>query len=145
MQRLIRDTQVLIVDDTPDMRLIVQTILTAVGFPKPIQASDGAEALGVIIDKRIDLLITDLAMDRLDGLDLVHAVRKHPKPTISGMPILLLTGHASMATLKAAAAAGVDRVLAKPVTPSALLEHVEAALAKRARSGAGALASVRMA
>jgi two-component system, chemotaxis family, chemotaxis protein CheY len=145
LSKPIHDTQVLIVDDTQAMRLIVQTILTAVGFPKPYQAADGAEALGIIADQQIDLLITDLAMDRIDGLELVHAVRRHPRPQIRNLPIVLLTGHASLRIVKAAAAAKVDRVLAKPVTPATLLEHVEAAMRAADSRGTGGLVAARIA
>ena len=80
--------RILTVDDSRTMREMVAMTLRNAGF-HVIQADDGVNALKVLADNEVDIIITDLNMPNMDGLQLVRALRA--KPEFKGTPILFLT------------------------------------------------------
>jgi len=111
---------ILVVDDDQFFRSAVNTILRRAGF-QTIEARDGLEAYEIVraIGARIELLLTDLLMPRMDGLSLIESVRElHPK-----MPVLLMTGSSHKNQPRSYA------VLNKPIGGEALLQAVRSAIA----------------
>ena len=90
-----------------------------------IMATSGDEGLERTIDGGVDLVVTDLAMPGLSGLDLARQIRaRYP-----GLPVVLVTGYADF--IDESARRSVDAVLRKPFTPDQLLQAISEALGRR--------------
>jgi DNA-binding NtrC family response regulator len=86
-----RDTQVLVVDDEPAMRELLATYLAEFGIT-PLTAQNGAQALEIVQSRPVDLIITDLWMPEMDGLELLQRVK-----TINArIPVAVLSGHGTV-------------------------------------------------
>ena len=113
--------RVLTVDDSRTMREMVAMTLRNAGF-HVIQADDGVNALKVLEDNEVDIIITDLNMPNMDGLQLVKALRA--KPEFKGTPILFLTTRNTDADKQQGRAAGATGWITKPFDPQRLLQVV---------------------
>jgi CheY-like chemotaxis protein len=82
---------ILVVDDSAMDRLLVSTLLENLGGWKLLTANNGVEALAVLEHQIPDLVLTDLLMPEMDGLELVQAIRANNTP----VPVILMTGHGS--------------------------------------------------
>ena len=117
--------RVWVVDDTPATLEVLERNLTAGGYH--VFMSPGvAEAIGVLDNTRIDLVITDLKMPKVGGLDLVRHVRENFKDT----EVVVVTGYPSIEGAVEAVKAGAEEFLPKPFTNEELLSAVRRALAK---------------
>jgi CheY-like chemotaxis protein len=116
--------KILLVDDNHHMRVLLIEILRAVGVKHVFEANDGAEALQLMRGHKIDIVMTDLAMQPLDGIDFVRLVRNSadsPNPTI---PVIMITGHSTMRRVAEARDVGVTEFLSKPVTARGVIERI---------------------
>jgi len=120
----LRDLVVLVVDDSPNMLKLLRTLLRALGTGAPFEAVSAAEALRLLNDVPVDVVITDLAMKPVSGLDLVKALRAHPRAAVRRLPIVMLTGHTDAELVLEARDAGIDDFLAKPVAVKTLGERL---------------------
>lgn len=116
--------KILLVDDNQHMRTLLHEILRAIGVRDVVEASDGAEALQQMRRHAIDIVITDLAMQPLDGIDLVRLLRNSPDSANPMCPVIMITGHSTQKRVKEARDAGVDEFLAKPVTARGVIERI---------------------
>lgn len=115
--------RVLIADDQPQNRLILSQILARVGYDVET-VNNGSEALHrVICQPRPDLLLTDVEMPVMDGIESVKSIRKMPEP-ICRIPIVAASGSADPILKRDMLLAGADAFLAKPVDVDALLETI---------------------
>lgn len=112
--------RILVVDDDPDLCLLMKLFLSRQGGHDVSTAGDGLAALEVLAAAPPDLVVMDWSMPRLDGLGLCRRIRE--QPAWSAMPLLMVTALPDHAT---ALAAGIDRVLTKPFTSATLLAAVE--------------------
>jgi two-component system response regulator MtrA len=92
-----------------------------------VEARDGDESLERARRARPDLILLDVMMPGLSGLEVLRELRGDPK--LAQTPVIMLTARAQAADLEAAKAAGADRFLAKPFSPAHLAELVEEILA----------------
>jgi CheY-like chemotaxis protein len=118
--------RVLVVDDSPHMRKILTTVLDAFGCRHVAEAGDGHSALLSIREVVPDILIVDLAMPGMDGLELTREIRLGSDTPCPFLPIIMLTGHTGLDNVKAARDAGINEFLAKPISPAALLKRIQA-------------------
>ncbi len=121
---------ILVVDDNAHMRKLIMEILRAIGIRDAYEAADGAEALNLMRVHRIDLVITDIAMQPIDGVDFVRLIRTaadRPAPTV---PVIMITGHATKARVDEARDAGVNEFLAKPITARGVLDRIQRVIDK---------------
>jgi len=123
---------ILVVDDTPSTLEIVERNLTAQGY-RVLTAPGAAEAIRIAETTPIDLVITDLKMPRVSGLDLVRHVRENLKDT----EVIVITGFPSVEGAVKAVKTGAEEYLAKPFTDEELLSAVKRALGKREARRAG--------
>ncbi|MGH7264369.1 MAG: sigma-54-dependent transcriptional regulator, partial [Candidatus Rokuibacteriota bacterium] len=124
-----RRRKILIVDDEPTSRESLCELLKTEGY-FPVAAEDGLEALNLLQASPIPLVISDLRMPRLGGLELVEAVEARRLATA----VVLLTGHGTVETAVAAMKRGAYDYLTKPVDPQRLLMMIPKALeAQRTR------------
>lgn len=100
-------------------------ILRAVGLNQVFEASDGAEALQFLRGQMVDIVMTDLAMSPLDGIDFVRLLRNAPDSPNPMLPVLMITGHLTVRRIGEARDAGVNEFLAKPITARGVLERLQ--------------------
>ncbi len=121
--------RVLIADDSAMARTILRRCLEIAGGRdwEFTEAADGAIALGKLREGAFDLLVTDLNMPNMDGLELVRRVRASPK--LNALPVVVVTSAGNDDVSKRLMDAGAASVLLKPVSPAKLasaLEHLAA-------------------
>ncbi|MBI4500224.1 MAG: response regulator [Gemmatimonadetes bacterium] len=118
---------VLVVDDDPDFCLAMRYMLEAHGYDVAV-ASNGMEALSFLAKQKVSVVMTDLYMPRMDGLEFIRRLRKDHE-----QPIVVVTGDTHLAvetTTAAAAALGADAVLIKPFNRAELLSALVTAREK---------------
>jgi CheY-like chemotaxis protein len=112
---------ILIVDDNPPMAIALADILVLKGF-EAYSANSGAEALDVMRDHPVDILLTDVKMPEMNGVELCRESRKiYPNITA-----LLMTAYSADELLQQGMAEGVRTVLTKPVDINYLLAYLSA-------------------
>jgi CheY-like chemotaxis protein len=115
---------ILLIDDNRHMLILLNEILRAIGVRNIHAAHDGGRALRIIAQNPIDLIMTDLAMEPLDGLDLVRRLRASPDIAHAMIPVIMITGHSTLRRVAEARDAGVNEFLSKPVTTRGLLQRI---------------------
>lgn len=115
---------VLLVDDNMEMRKLLRVLLNTLKVGPIIEADAATEALRVLHEMPIDLVITDLHMDPVSGLDLVRMVRKGDDSANPRVPIIMLTGHTDIHLVEEARDVGIDEFIAKPVSTQALYDRI---------------------
>jgi len=116
-------TTILIVDDEPNILDLVRFTLEDAEV-RVVEASDGVEALALARRLRPDLILLDVHMPRLDGLEACRQIRRDP--ALAQTPIVMLTAAGQEADRARGREAGADEYLTKPFSPLALLALVEA-------------------
>jgi two-component system chemotaxis response regulator CheY len=116
--------KILLVDDNHHMRVLLSEILKAVGVRQIFEASDGAQGLQMMRNHAIDIIMTDLSMQPLDGIDFVRLLRRSPESPNQMCPVIMITGHATLARVQEARNAGVNEFLAKPLTARGVVERL---------------------
>lgn len=112
---------ILVVEDDDDNRLMMKVMLKMKGY-RVVEARDGEEALRVMEEDPPGLIMTDLQLPGLSGFALAHRVRQ--TPTLSAVPIVVLSGHDPIQHRALSLAAGCNEFLLKPVD----FERLEAVL-----------------
>ncbi len=123
---------ILVVDDEPSIRTLVRATLERAGY-HVIEAADGTHALQKAQSQRPDLILLDIALPQLSGLEVCRRLRA--RPDTAAPPVLLLTGLLQGPELQAGYSAGAQGCIAKPFAPSALVQKVGDALRRPAISG----------
>jgi adenylate cyclase len=117
--------QILIVDDTPANVHILQTRLAAHGYDI-VTATDGESALAMVRETRPDLILLDVMMPKMDGLEVCRRLRADP--SLPFIPIIMVTAKADSRDVVAGLEAGGDEYLTKPVDQAALVARVKSML-----------------
>lgn len=121
--------RVLVVDDNPDLRGYVSGILREHGY-QVLVARNGREGFQVAEEYQPQLIVTDLMMPEVSGLELVQLVRQQPR--LQGIPIILLTAKADEVSRLEGTETGADAYLSKPFNDRELLAEVRNLLALKA-------------
>jgi len=130
-----RRYRVLIVDDSMSVRRAVATLLEDQGYDVSL-ARDGLEAVKSLDVARPDVLLTDLEMPNMNGLELTAHVRSRPE--LAQLPVIMITSRSMDKHRRQAMASGVDTYLTKPYTDQELLQHVAHASTRRVEKRAAA-------
>ena len=112
--------QILVVDDEPRIAEICRDYLERAGF-KVTLADNGADALTLARSKQPDLIVLDLGLPKVDGLDVTRALRKR-----SNVPIIILTARVEESDKLIGLELGADDYLTKPFSPKELVARVRA-------------------
>jgi two-component system, chemotaxis family, chemotaxis protein CheY len=114
----------LIVDDSSVMRKIVERSLRQAGIDleKVVEAGNGAEALGVLRDHQVDLILCDINMPVMDGLEFVRQLSTIE--SAKGVPVVMITTEGSESHVVQALSCGARGYIRKPFTPDQVKEHV---------------------
>lgn len=128
--RRLQNLLALVVDDDEDGRRLVMAILVREGA-EVFEAASAAQALEVMRDTPVQLLVSDIAMPGEDGYSLMRRVRALGEPDRRALPAIALTSFARPEDRGCAVAAGVDRHMAKPIEPHAFVDAVVALLSAK--------------
>ena len=116
---------ILVVDDSETVRQVLQMTLANAGFDV-VEAEDGVDALNKLSGAQVDMLITDLNLPNMDGLDLIKRVREAGDHRFT--PIVMLTTESSEEKKLAGREAGASGWIVKPFKPEQLLKVVKMVL-----------------
>jgi two-component system chemotaxis response regulator CheY len=120
------EAKILVVDDYREMITIVRRMLVNFGFKDIDQANDAPSALVKLRSGLYDLVIADLIMEPMDGLELLKEVRSDPK--IQSLPFIIMTAASDERQIVLAKEAGVTAYLLKPLTAAVLKKRIDAVL-----------------
>jgi two-component system, chemotaxis family, chemotaxis protein CheY len=115
---------ILVVDDNHHMRILIAQILRALGVGEVYEAGDGTEALQVMRRRIIDIVMTDYAMEPLDGVSFVELLRLSPDSPNKMIPVIMVTAYSTARRVAEARDAGVNEILVKPITTRAILDRL---------------------
>jgi two-component system, chemotaxis family, chemotaxis protein CheY len=124
-------SEILVVDDSPTMRRMVIASLRSLADTNFHEASNGLEAIEYLALSRIDLMVLDLNMPDMHGLEVVRFVRNHK--LCSHTPIIILTTRGDEASRSEALTVGASVYLTKPFLPQVLAAQVLDLLAGKAQ------------
>src|SRR4051812_14652012 len=127
--RMAPPLSILIVDDFETMRKVTASQLQSLGLDRADQAADGLAALRMLDNKHYDLIISDWNMPNISGIELLKAVRAHPKS--AQLPFIMITAEAERGRIEDAIASGVSDLLVKPYAANRLGTSVERAMNRR--------------
>jgi CheY-like chemotaxis protein len=120
----------LIVEDNTHMRSLLRALLNALGIKDILEAANGQTGLKLLQERKIDLVLTDLTMAPMDGLELTRHLRNDENSPNPFIPIIMITGHTERYRVEAARDAGVTEFLAKPITAHNLFARITEILEK---------------
>lgn len=120
------DKKILIVDDVQSMRLVVKYTLGTMGIKNVDQASNGQQAIKYIKNNQYDLVISDMEMPILNGIELLKFIRADEK--FKNLNVIMLTSVSDEEQIREALSQGIDNYVLKPINPNILQKRIAAAL-----------------
>jgi CheY-like chemotaxis protein len=135
MPAAVSGAALLVVDDNEELRRLTRMSLEREGF-RVREAADGVEAGERLKEERPDLMLLDLEMPRVGGLEVLKLVRADAD--LSAVPVLIMTGSNDGESLREVFDAGAADYITKPYSTPQLMARVRACLARAARAGAKA-------
>lgn len=127
--------QILLVEDNRINQVVAQRLLEKAGHQVTI-ADNGKEAIQAVSDSHFDLVLMDLSMPEMDGLEATQAIRRQEiaESRDPQLPIVAFTANATLGDRERCIEAGMDGYVTKPVQPPELFQAMELALVTRRRS-----------
>jgi DNA-binding response OmpR family regulator len=120
-------TTVLLVEDDPVILRLLEVNFELEGYGV-LLAHDGAEGIALARSEAPDLIVSDIMMPNVSGIELVETLKADA--VTAGIPIILLSAKAQSTDIRAGMAAGADDYITKPFEPLELVEHVQALLSR---------------
>ncbi|MCP3670550.1 MAG: response regulator [Gammaproteobacteria bacterium] len=124
-----QELMILVVDDMRSMRAIVKGVLQDMGFDQLMEAGDGQEALSVLRSRRVDLVVCDVEMPKMSGIELLDEVDKDG--TLNSVPFIMLTAMNQRDKVQEILKHQVFDFVLKPINPKMLEDRVQAFLDSR--------------
>ncbi|MFP5320698.1 MAG: response regulator transcription factor [Acidimicrobiia bacterium] len=122
---------VLVVEDDPTILQLLEVNFEMEGFVV-LTAEDGEQGLAVARESGPDVVVSDVMMPKMSGIELLQALKSDPKT--SRIPVLLLSAKAQGADVRAGLDAGADGYVTKPFEPLDLIDRVNAVLLRSGES-----------
>jgi DNA-binding response OmpR family regulator len=122
------DTTILVVDDDPVIQTLLHVNFEMEGY-KVVEAVDGVEGLERARADRPDVVVLDIMMPKMNGLEVASALKADP--VTAGIPVILLSAKAQESDIKAGQSTGAEDYMTKPFDPLDLLDRVAALLARQ--------------
>ena len=122
--------RILLVDDDPFILGVLEKLLGLLGLETILQAGDGEQALALLKDTAVDLLITDVLMPNLDGLSLLKKIRSGQSSAAASLPCIVVSSLDDEATLATALALDVNGFVQKPFKAPILIKRLLIALSE---------------
>lgn len=117
-----QDMNVLVVDDAATMRRIVRSLLRELGIKNVREAEDGEMAFEDLKRQKADLVVSDWAMPKMTGIELLRAIRQDE--TLKEIPVLMVTAESKKENIMEAVQAGVNNYIVKPFNSKTLEEKL---------------------
>lgn len=117
---------ILVVDDSNAMRSLLVSTIEQLGSFRIVQAANGFEALRLLPREKIDLILTDINMPEINGLELLSFVRNNP--IYRAVPVVIISTEGSKKDIEKGISLGANDYLVKPFAPERLLELVKSLL-----------------
>jgi two-component system chemotaxis response regulator CheY len=114
----------LIVEDNAHMRSLLRALLNSIGIKDIAEAAHGHAAIDALRERKSDLVLSDMAMKPMDGIEFTRHVRNHEHSPNPFVPIIMITGHTEKQRVEAARDVGVTEFLAKPITAHNLFARI---------------------
>lgn len=127
------DARILVVDDDPALAEMIGIVLRAEGF-ETVFCADGSEAVGVFRETKPDLVLLDLMLPGIDGIEVCRQIRLD-----SGVPVIMLTAKADTTDVVKGLEAGGDDYVVKPFNPKELVARIRTRLRPASTSSSGIL------
>jgi two-component system, chemotaxis family, chemotaxis protein CheY len=119
---------ILIADDSATMRAMLVAIVETLGDYRIVEASSGFEALRLLPREHVDLILTDINMPDINGLELISYLRTNPN--YKNIPVFIISTEGSAKDIEKGKQLGADEYMVKPFSPSALLQLINQYLNK---------------
>jgi two-component system chemotaxis response regulator CheY len=116
--------KVLVVDDNAHMRSLLKALLNSIGIKDVVEAVDGTAAFDLLRERRSDLVLSDMQMKPMDGVEFTRMVRSSAMSPNPFVPIVMISGHTERHRIEIARDAGVTEFLAKPITAASLYSRI---------------------
>jgi len=129
LQNSLTESRVLIVDDSRLMRLSVIRALNGFGFKNITEARDGVEALELVRNQNFEVMMLDLEMPQMNGIEVLERIKKDP--SICDLPIIVISATDQMQNAMKCISLGAEDYLPKPFDPILLKTRVESAIGKK--------------
>ncbi|HEX6739354.1 MAG TPA: response regulator [Vicinamibacteria bacterium] len=123
---------VLVVDDSKTTQMLVKTTLNRIPMLSMLEAGNGREALAVLQQQSVDLLVTDIQMPEMDGIELVRAVRG--QEDLRRLPILIITAKGEEAARGEGLRLGANAYILKPISGKELIDTASRLLKEPAQT-----------
>lgn len=120
--------RVMVVEDSRHMRQILKSLLHSLGITNITEAEDGTEAYQKLQSAEFDLIISDLMMEPMDGFTFVRKIRRSEDSPDPFLPVIILSGYTEKFRVKEARDAGVNEILAKPISAKELAAKIRAVI-----------------
>lgn len=130
MRVAVETIRVLVIDDNDFIRDLVASMLRDIGFKDIAQARDGHDALRQLETAAPGLILCDISMKPMNGLEFVEALRKRAAPGGAEIPVIFLTAHTEAPIVKRANKLGVEAYVVKPVQKKQLEARVMSVLGR---------------
>ncbi|MDR2755830.1 MAG: response regulator [Planctomycetaceae bacterium] len=116
---------IVIADDSALARMFIRRCLEIAGLGDAnfFEASDGSEAIAKMKEIKADMLVTDLTMPNMNGIELMRKISASPR--LSGTPVLVVTSAGNEEQRRELMELGVTRILSKPISPPILIEAIQ--------------------
>ncbi len=125
-ENLLQNKKVLLVDNDMQARKILRSILQELKFQEVIETRDKTQALKILSEEKVDLILAELNLPRGEGLKLLEKIRSQPKT--KNIPYIIITGETDQNKISQAVQAKVTHYLVKPITPKVLFEKIKDSL-----------------
>ena len=114
--------KILVVEDDPDIMRILTHALTAVGH-QVVPAFGGEDAIRKVKLQRFDLVLTDLSMPKVSGVEVIQAIKSDP--ATRHIPVIAVTAHVWDGIAQSAGQVGCDGYISKPFSPKQLAQEIQ--------------------
>ncbi|HEX9702420.1 MAG TPA: response regulator [Rhodospirillales bacterium] len=122
---ILRGKNTLAIEDDRQMRLLIRNLLYMLGASDVVEASDGAEALSIVKSFRPHMIVCDLMMKPMSGLEFVRRLRGDKANQARFVPVIMVTAHADLDNVALARDAGVTEFMAKPLSAAGLEKRIQ--------------------
>ncbi len=129
-QNRLADKCILVVDDQAFMRNTISMILDDYGFKRVLTAEHGQQALKLLKAFTVDLVITDIQMEPVNGLELLKTIRTNGTKLPASMPVIVLSGHSERHVVGIALQLDADAFAVKPVKAEDILQKIDRCFTK---------------
>ena len=116
---------ILVVDDNEDIRNLLSLVLQKEGY-EVFLAPNGSEALEIVKNNRLDLVLLDVMMPELSGLEVLRSIRENKDNKICSIPVMMITAASTVSDIDAAVEIGATSYIIKPFRNINLIEKVSA-------------------